>query len=69
MAVLIVRAVGEPSYRIPLTSTKVRIGRSKENEICLAGDAAVSRFHAEISMVGEQYFVVDLGSHRPHRPR
>jgi len=63
MAVLIVQTSGEPSNRVKLTSSKVRIGRSKNNEICLAGDSAVSRFHAEITVVGERYFVDDLGSH------
>ena len=62
MATLVVHTADEPSYRIPLESTKVRIGRSKKNEICLAGDSAVSRYHAEITVVGEGYFVDDLGS-------
>ncbi|MCH7780171.1 MAG: SpoIIE family protein phosphatase, partial [Acidobacteria bacterium] len=62
MAALIIQTAGEPSYRILLESTKVRIGRSENNEICLAGDAAVSRFHAEITVVGERYFLDDLGS-------
>ena len=63
MATLIVQTEDEPTYRIPLESTKVRIGRSARNEICLGGDAAVSRYHAEISVVGERYFVDDLDSH------
>ena len=63
MTALIVETAGEPSYRIPVDSARLRIGRSKNNEICLAADSAVSRFHAEITVEGAQYFVNDVGSH------
>ena len=62
MATLIVQTEDEPSYRIPLDFDTVRIGRSKRNEICLGKDGNVSRFHAEISVIGKRYFVDDLDS-------
>jgi len=63
MPTLIVQTEEDPTYRIQLKSSKVRIGRSARNEICLGGDGAVSRYHAEISVVGDRYFVDDLDSH------
>jgi pSer/pThr/pTyr-binding forkhead associated (FHA) protein len=44
--------------------TRVSIGRSPENDICLAGDAEVSRLHAEIERVGEHWLVIDDGVSR-----
>ena len=62
MPTLIVQPENEPSYRIPLESAGVRIGRSKKNEICFGKDENVSRFHAEITVVGKRCFVDDLDS-------
>ena len=63
MNALIIETAGEPSFRVSLGTEKLRIGRSKSNEICLSADSAVSRFHAEIVADGEHYFVSDVGSH------
>ena len=62
MAELIVRVAGKSSYRVSLETDAVRIGRSSKSEICLAGDIAISRLHAEISVTKGQYYVEDLGS-------
>jgi pSer/pThr/pTyr-binding forkhead associated (FHA) protein len=44
--------------------TRVRLGRSPENDICLAWDGEVSGLHAEIERVGEHWLVVDDGVSR-----
>lgn len=44
-----------------ITKLPIRIGRAKENDVVLR-DRDVSRFHAELSLVGEQLFVRDSES-------
>lgn len=63
MSVLIIQPSGGASYRVPLGESAVRIGRSKENEVCLADDAASSRFHAEVTFADGSHWLADLGSH------
>jgi pSer/pThr/pTyr-binding forkhead associated (FHA) protein len=45
-------------------ATRLTLGRSPENDVCLAWDGEVSRLHAEIERVGEQWLVVDDGVSR-----
>jgi len=40
----------------------IRVGRSSRNEIRLSSDPSLSRFHAEFSCSGDDYFVRDAGS-------
>ena len=40
----------------------VTIGRAPDNDIALAGDGNVSRYHAEIEKRGDDLWVIDLGS-------
>lgn len=49
------------SREIPLDEDRVRIGRSRENEIFIP-DPALSRFHALLSRQGMEWWVTDLGS-------
>jgi pSer/pThr/pTyr-binding forkhead associated (FHA) protein len=46
--------------RVPLVG-KIRLGRDKANDIVLE-DKLVSRRHAVIQKIGEEYFLEDLGS-------
>lgn len=39
----------------------IRIGRDKENEICLK-DETISKFHCNINISGEEVWITDLGS-------
>jgi pSer/pThr/pTyr-binding forkhead associated (FHA) protein len=43
---------------------RVTLGRSPENDVCLAWDDQVSRLHAEIQRVGEHWLVIDDGVSR-----
>jgi pSer/pThr/pTyr-binding forkhead associated (FHA) protein len=43
---------------------RVTLGRSPDNDVCLAWDDQVSRLHAEIERVGEQWLVIDDGVSR-----
>jgi FHA domain len=43
---------------------RVSLGRSPENDVCLAWDGEVSRLHAEIERVGDHWLVVDDGVSR-----
>ncbi len=45
----------------PLTTFQVVLGRSRECDIQVA-DGNVSRRHAEVTRVGDDYWLVDLGS-------
>ena len=45
----------------PLDRPVIRIGRTQDSEIRLA-DAGVSREHARVFQVGQDYFLEDLGS-------
>ena len=51
--------IGEESYQLNPTTT--RIGRKLDNDIVIH-DLRVSRYHAEISKMGETYFIHDLNS-------
>jgi pSer/pThr/pTyr-binding forkhead associated (FHA) protein len=44
--------------------THLTLGRSPENDVCLAGDGEVSRLHAELERVGEHWLIVDDGVSR-----
>ena len=46
--------------RVPLVG-RIRLGRDKANDIVLE-DKLVSRRHAVIQKIGEEYFLEDLGS-------
>jgi pSer/pThr/pTyr-binding forkhead associated (FHA) protein len=46
------------------TDRRVTVGRSPENDVPLAWDGEVSRLHAEIQRVGEQWLVIDDGVSR-----
>ena len=50
----------EPST-VKLDKTKVTIGRSSKNDICI-GDPFVSRLHAELKRQGTQVLLRDAGS-------
>jgi serine phosphatase RsbU (regulator of sigma subunit) len=64
MSWLEVQPKGGSSHRIDIEPDQtIRIGRSGSNDLTLAEDPAVSRFHAEISFDGETCLVKDLGSH------
>ena len=43
-----------------------RLGRAPDNDVVLA-DPSVSRYHAQIKVVGDDYRLVDLASHNGTR--
>ncbi len=51
-----------PMGKIPLGTTRFTIGRAPDNQLVLSNDAKVSSHHAEISLAGQNYAIVDLGS-------
>ena len=53
--------VAEDGRRFTLREGTTTIGRALDNDVVIA-DARVSRYHAEVSRVGRDYVVRDLGS-------
>jgi pSer/pThr/pTyr-binding forkhead associated (FHA) protein len=47
---------------VPLEGERVTIGRSADNDVVLAHDAAASRLHAVLEHVGSRWCIRDLGS-------
>ena len=60
---MLASADGPPVQRLPLPAT-LRIGRTADNDLVLADDLGISRYHAELrkSPAGG-YEIVDLASH------
>jgi pSer/pThr/pTyr-binding forkhead associated (FHA) protein len=50
------------SRLVPLDGPRLTVGRSGDNDVALASDNEVSRFHALLERVGSGWFVRDLGS-------
>lgn len=46
----------------PITSPVCRFGRDISNDIVLTGDKSLSRFHFQVTIVNNEYFVEDAGS-------
>lgn len=46
----------------PLASGTNSLGRSSDNDIAFSRDSNVSRYHAEIEVLGEESWLIDLGS-------
>ena len=62
MARLLIRQQDGQATDLDLTDSSYSIGRSVENDIVLEG-GRVSRRHARLQRAGDDYTVVDLGSH------
>lgn len=50
-----------------LRSGRNSLGRSSDNHISFSGDSNVSRYHAEIEVVGDECWLIDLGSANAQR--
>lgn len=48
--------------RHPVTVPRCRVGRDKLNDIIISGDESISRFHFQILMQDDSYFVKDTNS-------
>jgi pSer/pThr/pTyr-binding forkhead associated (FHA) protein len=48
--------------KFPLTGISARIGRDDLAELTLLGDSKVSRVHAELRLLKDQWIITDLGS-------
>lgn len=61
---LLVRSGGRAGARIPLDSDRIRMGRRLDLEVVLdpERDLEVSALHAELTHVGGEWFLKDLGS-------
>lgn len=46
----------------PITGSVCRFGRDISNDIVLTGDKSLSRFHFQVTVVNNEYFVEDAGS-------
>ena len=62
MSYLTIQPAQGKKSKISFDSDLIRVGRSSRNEVHLASDPSLSRFHAEFSRVGEDYYVRDAGS-------
>jgi len=60
-AVLVVRAAGQPTVRVPVLSPTVRVGRATDNDVVLA-DERVSRHHGQFGVRLGTLIYTDLGS-------
>jgi pSer/pThr/pTyr-binding forkhead associated (FHA) protein len=49
---------------VPLAGTRLTVGRAEGNDLPLPGDSEVSRVHAELECIAEQWTVVDDGLSR-----
>jgi DNA-binding CsgD family transcriptional regulator len=61
--VLIEISTDSGTARVPARGSSMRIGRAPENDIVLANEQTVSRFHAELLHDIDGWFVRDVGSH------
>ena len=58
---LSISSPGQPEFKVPLSRREVTIGRDKDCRICLPL-VNISRIHARIVIVGEEYRLEDLNS-------
>lgn len=61
-AVLNIIEPGRASWEVEISSDVIAIGRALDNQVCLEDDSNASRYHAEIELRGDSYWIVDLGS-------
>jgi len=59
---LLIQAPDGQTKTIPLTGTKLTVGRSSASELCFPEDAGLSRQHFMFESQGEEWTVQDLGS-------
>jgi len=62
MAYLTIQPAQGKKSQVPFDGDLVRVGRSSRNDVHLASDPSLSRFHAEFVRVGEEFYVRDAGS-------
>src|SRR5512137_1947710 len=62
MTRLLIRQQDGQATDLDLTENSYSIGRSAENDVVLEG-GRVSRRHAKLQRAGDDYTIVDLGSH------
>lgn len=60
--ILKIKSRGKKPFQIDLEQDRFRIGRSSQNDLKLAADPALSRFHAEIRQTNAEFYVSDLDS-------
>lgn len=58
--VILIDVVSNRSY--PIAAALCRFGRDISNDIVLTGDKSLSRFHFQVTIVDNEYFVEDAGS-------
>lgn len=61
MQILIRKGFGQGNT-IPLTSSRVTVGRKGDNDIPLLGDLRASRRHCELVRHGPTWTIIDVGS-------
>lgn len=59
---LIIVEAGKEAREFEILGDVTTFGRTKDNSVSFAGDANISRFHAQIKRQGEDFFVSDFGS-------
>ncbi|PWT95637.1 MAG: hypothetical protein C5B55_01020 [Blastocatellia bacterium] len=61
-AKLVVIQPGHASQELIVENELISIGRALDNEISLEDDSNISRYHAEIELRGDSFWLIDLGS-------
>jgi hypothetical protein len=59
---LVIIQPGQPSRELKIETELVTLGRALDNDIALADDSNVSRYHAEIELRGDNFWLADLRS-------
>jgi pSer/pThr/pTyr-binding forkhead associated (FHA) protein len=61
-ATLIVVPPSQVAREVEISEGIISIGRALDNTISVEGDTSISRYHAEIEVRGDEFWVYDLGS-------
>lgn len=61
-ATLVVIPPSQVAREVEISEGIISIGRASDNTISVEGDSSISRYHAEIEVRGDEFWVYDLGS-------
>ena len=59
---LVIQCPGQPARNMPLTGTRLSVGRSSSADLCFPEDTGLSRLHFAFEPDGDAWTVQDLGS-------
>ncbi len=61
-AKLVINAIGKEPREIEISDGITTIGRTSENTVSFAGEQSISRYHAEIEVRDDEFWLFELGS-------